>query len=160
LSGHRRMQVVEGVLRIGRIKGFRRVVRQMLLLVSVDVPSSVIVGKEARFMHRARGVVIHPKTVVGARAHIFHNVTIGRGDPYTEVKESPGLAFEIGEDAWLCAGAVVLGTDSVIRVGRGTILAANAVLSRSTGDWEIWAGVPARKVRDRDDPVALRHRPA
>jgi len=33
-----------------------------------------------------------------------------------------------------------------LRVGRGTVVGANAVLLESTGENELWAGVPARKV--------------
>jgi serine O-acetyltransferase len=40
----------------------------------------------------------------------------------------------------------VLGKAGVLQVGRGTVVAANAVLLNSTGEAEIWAGVPARRV--------------
>jgi serine O-acetyltransferase len=38
-------------------------------------------------------------------------------------------------------------------VAEGTIVGANAVLRESTGPYEIWAGIPARRVglRERDD---------
>jgi serine O-acetyltransferase len=38
----------------------------------------------------------------------------------------------------------------VLRVGRGSVVGANAVLLESTGENEIWAGVPARRVGTRD----------
>jgi len=39
-----------------------------------------------------------------------------------------------------------------LKVARGTVVGANAVLLESTGEEEIWAGVPAKRVgfRDRD----------
>jgi len=51
--------------------------------------------------------------------------------------------------AVLCAGAVVLFGDDGMTIGAGTVLAANAVLTCSTGPGEIWAGAPARKIADR-----------
>ena len=38
-----------------------------------------------------------------------------------------------------------------LRVARGTILGANAVLLDSTGEDEIWAGIPARCLGYRQD---------
>jgi len=37
-----------------------------------------------------------------------------------------------------------------LRVGSGTVLGANAVLLQSTGENEIWAGIPARCVGKRE----------
>jgi acetyltransferase-like isoleucine patch superfamily enzyme len=34
-------------------------------------------------------------------------------------------------------------------VGRGSIVAANAVVTRDVPPYEIWAGVPAKKIGDR-----------
>jgi serine O-acetyltransferase len=56
---------------------------------------------------------------------------------------------DIGDDVILCANASVLTSHGRLLVGRGTVVGANAVLTRSTGEWEIWAGNPARKVGDR-----------
>jgi serine O-acetyltransferase len=41
-----------------------------------------------------------------------------------------------------------------VTVGRGTVVGANAVLARSTGEWEIWAGSPAKCVGTRPIPDA------
>lgn len=57
----------------------------------------------------------------------------------------------IGDDAILFPGSKVLGGPGVTTVGARTILAANAVLTQSTGEDEIWGGVPARKLGDRKD---------
>lgn len=82
---------------------------------------------------------------------IFHGVTVGRANVWEP--PNPELRWgscEIEDDVVLCAGAVVLIHDGQrTRVGQGTVLGANAVLTESTGEWEIWAGSPARKVGDR-----------
>jgi serine O-acetyltransferase len=44
----------------------------------------------------------------------------------------------------------VLCKEGVLHVGRGTVLGANAVLLDSTGEGETWAGLPARKVGQRE----------
>lgn len=50
------------------------------------------------------------------------------------------------DDAIICAGAKLLFSDKTLIVGKGTVIGANAVLTQSTGDYEIWAGIPARKI--------------
>ncbi len=54
----------------------------------------------------------------------------------------------IGEDCWLGASVVVL---DGVRLGRGTVLGAGAVVTKSFPDFSVLAGVPARKLRDRRD---------
>jgi serine O-acetyltransferase len=94
--------------------------------------------------------VIHPSTRIGRRVTLFQGVTIGRSDVWVERSASRFDGVDIGDDVWLCAGAKVIGGHGRLRVGTGTVVGANAVLLQSTGDWEIWAGAPARKVGERE----------
>lgn len=55
----------------------------------------------------------------------------------------------IGHDAWLGHGAIILAGR---RLGVGSVLGAGSVLTKDAGDYEIWAGAPARKVKDRFEP--------
>ena len=59
----------------------------------------------------------------------------------------------IEDDVVLSPGCTVLCKTGMLQVGRGTVIGANAVLLESTGDWEIWAGVPARKVGEREHEI-------
>ena len=49
----------------------------------------------------------------------------------------------IEDDVILSPGSKVLGKDGILRVSRGTVVGANAVLLQSTGPDEMWAGIPA-----------------
>lgn len=51
--------------------------------------------------------------------------------------------IDIQDDVIICAGAKILCKDKLC-IGKGTIIAANSVLLKSTGENEIWAGVPAK----------------
>lgn len=91
-------------------------------------------------------VVVHEKTRFGKNVTLFQGVTIGRGNIWEEPREDFG-GFVIEDDVVLCAGAAIVGTKGTLTVGRGTVVGANAVLTQSTGPYEVWAGNPARKVR-------------
>lgn len=120
--------------------------RELLLIIGPDVPARVEIGDGLRLQHRARGAVIHPDTVIGRDVTIYHGVTIGRADAIRPRQQSKMERIEIGDGVTLLPGCVVLGGDGVTRIGNGTVIAANAVVLGSTGDHEVWAGVPARRV--------------
>jgi serine acetyltransferase len=98
---------------------------------------------------RWHGIVASRKWVSLDLVRIYHQVTTGSADAYVTWAQSDMDHIEIGDDAVLFPGAKVLGGAGAIRVGVGTIIAANAVVMSLTGDWEIWGGIPARKLGDR-----------
>ncbi|NAZ81102.1 serine acetyltransferase [Kineococcus sp. R8] len=143
--------MVERLLTLQRSRWAGGVARQASLLLGVDIPPSVTIGADLRLQHRGRGIVLHPRTTIGDRVRLFHGVTVGRSDPYTNAPENVEQ-FVLEDELWLCAGAVVLSGRGTVRVGRGTVVGANAVVVGSTGEFEIWGGVPAREIGERPEP--------
>lgn len=127
----------------------KQIARRINLAKGIDIPCSVKLGKGVEFPHNSLGTVIHPFTAIDSGAKIYQNVTIGRGDIWQSYDPSNNLSFLIKEGAILCAGCKVIASHGKLIVGKNTIIAANAVLLESTGDNEVWAGVPARKIKDR-----------
>lgn len=120
-----------------------------LKLLGAEIPRSVPVGPGFELAHGGFGVVVHSKSVIGARVKIYPGVTLGRADIYRPAQQSRFEGIVIEEGVILCPGAKVLCKEGVLRVGRGTVVAANAVLLESTGENEIWAGLPAVRVGSR-----------
>lgn len=52
----------------------------------------------------------------------------------------------IGNDVWIGENAVIMGG---VKVGNGAIIGASAVVTHDIGNYEIWAGNPARYIRKR-----------
>jgi len=121
-----------------------------LKLLGVEIPLSVKIGPGFLLHHGGMGVVIHPRTIIGARVGIYPGVTLGRADVYRPSSQSAFEGLVIEDEVILGAGSKVLCERGTLRVGRGTVLGANAVLLVSTGENEIWAGMPARLVGKRD----------
>lgn len=121
-----------------------------LKLLGAEVPRSVEIGEGFDLVHGGFGVVIHPKTKIGRNVKIYPGVTLGRADIHLPIGQSKFSGIEIGDDVILSPGSKVLCKDGVLRVGRGTVLGANAVLLESTGEGEIWAGLPAKCVSVRE----------
>ena len=60
-------------------------------------------------------------------------------------KGSNEITF-IGNDVWIGYGAIVM---SGVTIAEGTIIAAGSVVTHDTEAYSIYAGVPAKKIRDR-----------
>jgi acetyltransferase-like isoleucine patch superfamily enzyme len=54
----------------------------------------------------------------------------------------------IEDDVWIGFGSVIL---SGVRIGQGSVIAAGSVVTKDVQPFSIYAGVPAKKIRDRFD---------
>jgi serine O-acetyltransferase len=128
-----------------------------LKLLGSEIPISVPIGPGFILEHGGHGVVIHSKARIGANVRVYQGVTVGRADIYLPMSHSRFEGVEIGDEVILSPGCKVLCKQGILKVGKGTIIGANAVLLQSTGEYEIWAGSPARCVgmrpRVEDDPA-------
>jgi serine O-acetyltransferase len=130
-----------------------KLVYYVLKLLGIEIPLSVQVGKGVQLEHGGFGIVIHSKTRIGDRVKLYPGVTVGRADIYRPADQSLFEGVVIEDDAILCPGAKVLCKEGILTVRRGTVVGANAVLLQSTGEGELWAGMPARCVGMRDETV-------
>jgi len=131
--------------------GVGRLAYLILKLLGIEIPRSVRVGKHFELAHGGFGVVIHSQAQIGERVKIYPGVSLGRADIYLPIDQSRFEGIVVEDDVILAPGAKVLCKNGVLRVGRGSVVGANAVLLDSTGEYEIWAGVPARCVGKRED---------
>ena len=121
----------------------------LLKLLGAEIPRSVTIGPGFELAHGGFGTVVHSSTTIGARVKLYPGVTLGRADIYRPASQSQFEGILIEDDVILSPGCKVLCKAGVLRVGRGSVIGANAVLLESTGEYEIWAGNPARCVGRR-----------
>jgi serine O-acetyltransferase len=122
----------------------------LLKLFGLELPRPVHIGENLEIVHGGFGIVIHSKAQIGNRVKLYPGVTLGRADIYKPMSESLFEGIKIEDDVVLSAGCKILCKEGVLRVGRGTVIGANAVLLESTGEWEIWAGIPAVRIGLRE----------
>ncbi len=127
-----------------------RLAYYLLKLLGAEIPRAVPVGRDFELAHGGFGVVMHSHSTIGDRVKIYPGVTLGRADIYRPATQSKFEGVVVESDAILCPGAKILCKEGILKVGRGTVVGANAVLLQSTGEWEIWAGAPARCVGKRE----------
>lgn len=87
-----------------------------------------------------RNVVIGPRCSINANEHVIH-----KGVPILPRQFVHGPVV-IEDQSWLAANVVVtMGTT----IREGSVIAANAVVTKDTEPFSINGGVPARKISDR-----------
>ena len=94
--------------------------------------------------------MMHRDTVIGDRLKIYTGVVLGRADIHLAAGVSKFEKIIIENDVILAVGSKVLGKVGEMRVAERTVLGANAVLLESSSPGGIWAGIPARRIGDRD----------
>ena len=96
---------------------------------------------------------IGPWCNIGHRARIYTHDTIHLGRrPLALIEEKFGIQWQdkyIGTDVWIHDSAIVL--YQVTHIPDGVVLGAGSVLTKNPGPYEIWAGVPARKIGVREE---------
>jgi acetyltransferase-like isoleucine patch superfamily enzyme len=80
-------------------------------------------------------------TLVGSNHGISRSSVIQHQGP-----DRSRLGVVLGDDIWLGAGVVVV---PGVSIGNGAVIGANSVVVHPIPEYEIWAGVPARKIGER-----------
>lgn len=97
---------------------------------------------------------IQARVVLGRYVLLGPHVAIVGGDHRPNLPGVPNvfsgrpeiLQTIIEDDAWLGHGAIIM---QGVRVGRGAIVAAGAVVVRDVPPYEIHGGIPAKKISER-----------
>jgi serine O-acetyltransferase len=109
------------------------------VVFAVQLPAATKLGRGVKLNYSGLGTVLHPRAVIGDRVEIGPGVVIGGR---SEIYEVP----VIEDDVHIGVGAKVLGP---VRVGRGAIVGANAVVLHDVPPGAVVGGIPARILRRR-----------
>lgn len=102
------------------------------VMVNADAGGEISIGNN---------VIIGPGVVIRSSDHIFTS----RDVPIRSQGHLPGTII-IEEDVWIAANVVIVGN---VRVGRGAVIAAGAVVVKDVSPYFVVGGVPAMKIKDR-----------
>jgi acetyltransferase-like isoleucine patch superfamily enzyme len=112
---------------------------------SIIIGNNVFLGKEIEFNIKEK-IEIADNSLIGSNSIFIDH------DHGTELQElmceqqCPASPISIGSDVWIGANVVVL---KGVKIGNGAVVAAGAVVNKSIPPYEIWGGVPAKKLSVR-----------
>jgi acetyltransferase-like isoleucine patch superfamily enzyme len=145
--------------------------------LSCDWPKNIKIGSECTIQDKVRFHIAHPFSdsnliVIGDRVFIGQccefncatKITIGNDAKIAAnttfvdvshenrrditINQQPVVSEEIivGNDVWVGTGCIIL---KGVAIGDGSIIGAGSVVNRSVPSYQIWAGSPARFIRNR-----------
>lgn len=104
------------------------------------------------------GVSIGPNVLLDGREGLIikKNATIGYGaiiwslnHDYNDINfKMIGGSVEIGEYCWICSHSIIL---PGIKIGKGAVVASNAVVTKDVPPFAVVAGVPAKVIKYREE---------
>ncbi len=111
---------------------------------NVNMNNNVMINARGKGDIRiGKNVLIGPNVVIRSNNHSFERTDIPireQGIDYGEII--------IEDDVWIAANAVILPN---VRIGRGAVVAAGAVVTKDVAPFTIVGGVPAREIGVRGD---------
>jgi serine O-acetyltransferase len=116
-------------------------------LYGVDISHEAELGPGIVIVH-GFGLVIGSEVRIEGDCYLFHGVTLGdRGSEWVASDRTDGHPT-VGKEVMFGAGAKVLGP---IRIGKNSVIGANAVVLKDVPPDSIVAGVPAKVVGTRPE---------
>tara|TARA_Y100001970_G_scaffold12027_1_gene13780 strand:+ start:227 stop:796 length:570 start_codon:yes stop_codon:yes gene_type:complete len=115
-------------------------------LTGIEIHPKAKIGKNL-FIDHGMGVVIGETSEIGNNVTIYHNVTLGgiapsiNSNEQRDNKRHPTLE----DNVVVGSGAQILGP---IRIGRNSLIGANAVVTKDVPEKSIMVGIPAKRVGD------------
>lgn len=112
---------------------------------SIVIGNNVFLGEGCEFNIRQHIHIADDCLIASGCKFIDHDHGVRRGLQMNEQvgNESP---IVLENDVWLGVNVVVL---KGVVIGQGAIVGAGAVLTKSVPPYEIWAGIPAKKIAQR-----------
>ena len=111
-------------------------------ILNCDIGSFVSISDNCRL-----GGAMHPLERVSS-SPVFHRGKNVLKKNFAKFNDVPDKKIVISSDVWIGAGVTVL---SGVTIGVGAVVGAGSVVTHDIPSYEIWAGNPAKKIRNRFD---------
>lgn len=112
---------------------------------SICIGDNVFMGNNTEFNITDKITIGNDCLIAAGCKFIDHSHSFKYGE-LIKTQNSSKKSITIGSDVWLGCNVVVL---QGVKIANGAIIAAGAVVTKSVAEYEIWAGVPAKKIGDR-----------
>lgn len=120
---------------------------------SVEVTTGISISPDCAigaglYIGHFGGIIIHPDVKIGKDCNLSQGVTLGLG-------ASKGVwgVPTLGDRVYVAPGAKVIGP---VHLANGTVVGANAVVTHSTSENDVVAGVPARVISSKGSGEYIR----
>lgn len=116
---------------------------EVLLPMGLKLGDGVSVGWFAELDARG-GIEIQDNTNISSHVKLI----TGSHDIDDPEFTADFLPIHIGHHCWIGTGAIVL---QGVKIGDGAVVAAGSVVTKDVAPWTVVGGIPAKKIRDRNN---------
>ncbi|MFE8711466.1 MULTISPECIES: CatB-related O-acetyltransferase [Aeromonas] len=107
-----------------------------------SILSNVIIGKFTSISSNCSiGGFEHPISYYTTHPIVFNDYYGAKKTIHVNVKKTV-----VGNDVWIGHGAII---KQGVTIADGAVIAAGAIVTKSIPPYEIWGGIPARKIKSR-----------
>ena len=112
---------------------------------SIFIGNDVFIGANCEFNIKKKIIVGNNTLIASGCKFIDHDHGTLKCE-LMRIQIGPEEDIIIDEDVWIGANAVIL---KGVNINKGAIIAAGAIVNKSVPAYEIWGGVPAKKIGER-----------
>lgn len=113
---------------------------------SILIGDRVFVGRGVEFNVKNNVSIGNDSLIASGCKFIDSNHVCEKNEVPLRLQGCDQADIELGENVWLGANVIIL---KGVKIGKGAVVAAGAVVNRNIPDYEIWGGVPAKKIGTR-----------
>nr|WP_315418572.1 acyltransferase [uncultured Pedobacter sp.] len=121
---------------------------------SIILGNNVFVGTNCEF-NISEKIIIGDNCLIASGSRFIDHDHGMQTDTLMRLQPSIEKPIIIGNDVWIGANVVIL---KGVEIGDGAIVAAGAVVNKPIGTYEIWGGVPAKKIGQRENHLTTQSR--
>ncbi|AIK84095.1 hypothetical protein CGLAR1_02190 [Corynebacterium glutamicum] len=141
----------------GDLERSERAERLNYLMHNSFVPAELQFRGEVTFAYGGIGVILHKDADIFEHVTIGANVTVGGNGAQVRLDERTGRPSTVPKIGPLTTIGACANVTGGIELGAMTIVAPNAVVTKSTTPGDIVAGVPAKKIGEITEETALEY---
>ena len=126
--------------------------RMIYILYNAHIPCEANIGNGTILGYGGMGIVIHTNAKIGENCMILQQVTIGTSVSFFDTKKLHPVPI-IEDNVYIGSGAKILGG---ITIGEGSVIGANAVVTKSVEANSLVLGIPGRVVKKINNKAIMR----
>lgn len=112
---------------------------------SILIGNNIFIGTNCEFNIKKKITIGDNVLIASGCKFIDHDHGIDKSK-LIRIQDGPEAEITIEEDVWLGTNVIVL---KGITIEKGAIIAAGAIVNKNVPSYEIWGGVPAKKIGER-----------
>lgn len=112
---------------------------------SIFIGNNVFIGANCEFNIKKKITVGNNTLIASGCKFIDHDHGKVKYE-LMRIQYGPEAEITIEEDVWIGVNAIVL---KGVTIGKGAVIAAGAIVNKNVPNYQIWGGIPAKKIGER-----------